>query len=117
VECQAEVFVDCQAEVMGECVTQCETEEGALFCDGQYVDHGDNLDACVDQLKDLLDIDVSGFIDGECDDNSCEVDAGGTFSCGVGGTGGGALAGWGLIGLAILVGVSRRRRGAVKRGQ
>jgi hypothetical protein len=109
IDCQADLFVDCQADVEGSCHSDCDGDDGALFCDGQFVDHGDNLDECVDALKDAFDIDVAGYIHGDCRGNHCEVHAGGGVSCGVGGSGGsGALAGWVLAGAAML-GVGRRR--------
>jgi hypothetical protein len=111
VDCQADGFVDCSVDVQGGCETACDLDEGALFCDGQFIDHGDNLDDCVEALQDLLDIEVDGYVRGECRGNRCEVEAGGTFSCGVGASdGGGAAAGWLLIGLAALAGTGRARR-------
>ena len=38
----------------------CKGDEGALFCNGQYVDTGNNLQACVDALRAALDIQVEG---------------------------------------------------------
>jgi hypothetical protein len=64
-DCQAAGQADCEAEVEGGCEGSCNGEEGALFCDGQYVDHGDNLKACADALKAALDIDVQGDVSGE----------------------------------------------------
>jgi len=62
--CQSEGQADCEAELQGGCEASCKGEEGALFCDGQYVDHGDNLKACADALKAALNIDVSGDVSG-----------------------------------------------------
>lgn len=65
IECQTEGYADCEADVQGGCEIACETEEGALFCDSQYVDHGDNLDMCIAALRATLDIEVMSEASGE----------------------------------------------------
>ena len=110
-ECQVDGYAACELDVQGECEAACDLREGALFCDGQFIDHGDNLIECIDALRDLLDIRVEGYVNGECDDGSCEAEAGGSISCGVGGRGDGASA-LVLIGLAVAGASIRRRRGA-----
>ena len=108
IDCQADGYVECTAEVTGGCEAACDTEDGALFCDGQYVDYGDNLDECVEALMALFDIEVEGYASADCQGNMCEAEAGGSASCSTGGAGGGlAAAGWILIGLAY---AGRRRR-------
>jgi MYXO-CTERM domain-containing protein len=108
IDCQADGYATCTVDAQGACMTHCDTEEGALFCDGEYVDYGNNLDDCVNALKDLLGIEVEGYAMAECHDNSCEAEAGGSVGCQVGGASGGA-------GLAVLfglfmLGATRRRR-------
>lgn len=87
IDCQGTAMADCQAEVTGGCEVACSRPEGALFCDGQYVDHGGNLDECVDALRDALDIEVSGYASaqGGCEGNQCSAsaEAGGEASCAV----------------------------------
>lgn len=109
IDCQADGYLSCTTEAQGSCTAHCDTEEGALFCDGEYVDYGGNLEACVDALKDLLDIEVEGYAEASCDDDSCEAEAGGSVGCAVGGRGAtpGLLA---LLALAML-GAARRRGG------
>jgi hypothetical protein len=77
--CQADLRAECVVDLEGGCVVECESPEGALFCDGEYVDHGGNLDECVSSLIALLDIHVEGYAEAECSGNSCEAEAG--FSC------------------------------------
>ncbi len=77
VECQRPRFEGCTAELRGGCMAECSTEEGALFCDGNYVDHGGNLAECVDSLRGLLNIMVSGSA--SCEGNSCMAE--GSISC------------------------------------
>lgn len=83
IDCQAEGYAQCKADLEGGCKADCQTEKGALFCDGQYVDHGGNLEECVGALKALLDIDVSGYAEGECSNGSCYGEAGGSITCAV----------------------------------
>ena len=85
--CNAQAHLDCQlscraegeASCTGGCEVACEQPEGALFCDGQYVDHGGNLDSCVAALKDKLNIEVTGYAtadaSGQCSGSTCEGEA------------------------------------------
>ena len=83
VDCQAALYGGCQAELEGGCKAECQKPEGALFCDGEYIDHGDNLAECVAALRALLDIEVEGYAEGSCSGNSCTGNAGGSISCSV----------------------------------
>lgn len=89
-QCSAEANVDCQidcqggctAELTGGCEVQCQNPDGALFCDGQYVDAGGNLQECINALEAALSItvDVSARGSAACEGNTCaaegEVSAG-----------------------------------------
>jgi hypothetical protein len=83
---------------------------GGLFCNGQYVDSGNNLQNCIDALKAQLNITVSGS--SSCSGNSCQAEGEASASCATapvrGGRGLGAAAGL-LAALGALV-VARRRR-------
>ncbi len=81
VDCQASGYADCKSELEGGCKVDCETEAGALFCDGQYVDHGGNLAECVDSLRAIFGIEVEGYAEASCSNNSCHAEAGATISC------------------------------------
>ncbi len=82
IDCQATLYADCEAMLQGGCEAECDKPEGALFCDGQYIDHGGNLAECVDALRELLGIMVEGYAEGSCSNGSCSGEAGGTLSCG-----------------------------------
>jgi len=110
VDCQAGGYVDCKADLQGGCEAQCERPEGALFCDGQYVDHGNNLEECVAALKAQLDVEVEGYAEGSCMPGSCAGEAGGSISCAVDrGNDSGWAWGAGLFMLGF-AGVTTRRR-------
>ncbi|MBN1654466.1 MAG: hypothetical protein JXA30_11910 [Deltaproteobacteria bacterium] len=79
IECQGEAYADCELDMQGGCEAACKTEEGALFCDGSYVDYGDNLDECVAALKAALDIRVEAYGEAGCEGGSCSAEGG--FSC------------------------------------
>ena len=74
-DCQAMGFADCETEVQGGCDVACKSEGGALFCDGQYVDHGDHLQECVDALKAALNIEVETHAEAACSGNACQASA------------------------------------------
>ncbi len=105
--CSSAGYVDCTTDLQGGCVTDCEASEGALFCDGQYVDVEGDLDACVEALRDLFNIEVEGYADAQCEGNTCTAEAG--ASCSVSGGTGGALGSTALLALAFFFGRRRRR--------
>jgi MYXO-CTERM domain-containing protein len=109
IDCQGRGHAQCQANLEGGCRIDCQTEQGALFCNGQYVDHGGNLAECVATLRALLNIEVTGYAEGECSGNMCSGRAGGSISCSVDRSGPvGWAAVFGLLGLVAL-GSARRR--------
>ena len=118
VDCQGEARAECEVDVQGGCEVECESQQGALFCDGQYVDHGDNLEECAAALRAALDIKVSGMTSGSasCTNGQCEAEgrAKGKVSsdCAVGRPGGrigsGVLVLLGM-GWVLALGVWRRR--------
>lgn len=113
IDCQTYGFAQCEAEVRGGCEVACESDEGALFCDGQYVDHGDNLQQCIDALEAALDLQVETHAEAQCSDGQCEARASASVSSsglcsassGRGGATSGALLLAGVLPLAL-----RRRR-------
>ncbi len=110
IECQAGGFVDCEAELKGGCEVACSKPEGALFCDGSYVDYGNNLEECVAALEAAYDIDVEGYAEGMCSNGVCTGEAGGTVSCAVEPDGHARTAGWLAFSGLLLFGAVRRRR-------
>jgi MYXO-CTERM domain-containing protein len=94
------------------CEGQCEEPEGALFCDGEYVDHGGNLEQCIDDLNAWLEahVDASAQGSASCENGSCEAEGSAEASCATvpGGPAGGAAALFGMIVAGAALG--RRRR-------
>lgn len=107
VSCSSDLYTDCKTRVQGGCETDCEAMEGALFCDGQYVDVAGDLGGCVDALKSLFDIEVDGYADASCDGDTCTASAG--ASCSVGDSRQGATTALLLFGI-LFFGVRTRRR-------
>ena len=115
VECQADGFAKCEADLQGGCEAQCTEPDGALFCDGQYIDARDQLRDCLNYLEGVLQIDVEGYAsaDAECRGNTCSAEAEAGVSCAA--SPAGAPAGsWGAFagvaaGLGLLVARRRRR--------
>lgn len=81
IDCQAKLEGSCKAELEGGCKAKCQQPEGALFCDGQYVDTGNNLQECIDALKRTYNIQVQGSASGQCSGNQCTGEAEGSVSC------------------------------------
>ncbi|MCA9600833.1 MAG: hypothetical protein R3A78_04760 [Polyangiales bacterium] len=114
VSCQADGYLDCKADLEGGCTAECKKPEGALFCDGNYVDHNGNLEECIDALKAELNIEVDASATGnaECSGGSCtaEGEANASASCavvpGTHSRGGAAAMLFGALGLFV----ARRRR-------
>ncbi len=80
--CNASARIDCQATCQsngylsctGGCQAACQnTGQGGLFCNGQYVDVGNNLQSCITALKDELNIQVTGSA--SCSGNTCQAQA------------------------------------------
>ncbi len=110
VECQAEGFSDCEAELQGGCETQCEEPEGALFCNDQFVDT-DDFDACIAEIEASFDVTVTGYLEGECSGNQCNVEAGCSTDCSTapGRTSSDFSIGMLVVGLAGMLGAAGRR--------
>ena len=108
-ECQSSGYAECTTDVQGGCQSDCTSMQGALFCDGDYIDHESSLEACVTALRERLDIQVDGYAAGECSGNMCAGEAGGSVSCAVapGARRGGAGL---LVLLGLALAVRRRRR-------
>ena len=81
IDCQAKLEGSCKAELEGGCKTHCQRPDGALFCDGQYVDTGNNLQQCIDALKATYNIQVQGSASGHCSGNQCTGEAEGNVTC------------------------------------
>jgi hypothetical protein len=100
----------------GNCQAACQEPETAMFCDGQYVDHGDNLSECIAAIEAVISatvtFDYSARGSSKCEGNTCEAEgeaeASATCSAAAGQTKGG-LEWLGLLGAAGAVAVSRRR--------
>jgi hypothetical protein len=74
-ECQTKGYAKCEADIQGSCKARCKADEGALFCDGQFVDNGDNLQMCIDALKAAFNAKVTVRAESEgesgCDGGTC----------------------------------------------
>ncbi len=77
IQCQANGYAQCETQLTGGCTAQCSQPQGALFCDGNWVDASD-LNQCEQDLQSLLNIQVSGSA--SCNGDTCQAQA--TASCG-----------------------------------
>jgi hypothetical protein len=112
-QCEGQCTGDCKAELEGGCEAQCQAPEGALFCDGQYVDSGDNLAECVAALEAALDIEIEGSATGQssCEGNACAAEGQASCSCTTVPVTSGSFAPIALgLGLVALLGNRRRSR-------
>ena len=111
VDCQAKGYVSCKADFEGGCKAKCTTPSGALFCDGQFVDTGDNLQNCVDALDAYLKEHVKASASAECSGNECSAEAKASATCAsVPGDPGRSSGLWllGVVGAVVAAGVRRR---------
>ncbi|HVU05749.1 MAG TPA: hypothetical protein VHE30_28565 [Polyangiaceae bacterium] len=123
--CQADGYAKCETDLEGGCTAQCSQPEGAVFCDGQYVDEGGHAQKCIDALdawlKEHVDVSASGQASSGCGDidgGGCHAEASGevkaSSKCSVSrvdeesDSTGFAAALAGLVGLAAM---ARRKRG------
>jgi hypothetical protein len=86
VMCQSSGYAKCEANLEGGCKADCQKPEGALFCDGQYIDHNGTVQQCIDAIKAALPsvtIDVSAQSSGSCDSttSTCMGQASASASC------------------------------------
>jgi hypothetical protein len=108
---------DCEADMQLKCETQCNDPDGAVFCDGEYVDRGNNARECIAALNAALDVEVEGSASssGECAGNTCQgqAEAKGSAKCSVSKPGSNDDLGVsiGLLGLVAASAAARRRRG------
>jgi hypothetical protein len=115
ISCQAMGSASCTASLTEKCTGGCMAHT-AIFCDGNFINAAD-ADACVNDLKSLFHIEVTGYASASsgCDGGACEAQAaaGGDVSCDVAPAGepplSRAVLGLGL-GLAT-IGIVRRRQG------
>jgi hypothetical protein len=115
VKCQEKELQDCETTMKGGCETQCEKPEGALFCDGQYIDHGGKARECIDSLnawlKSLVDVSASASLSSDCADGVCVVSV--EVGCDVGGQN--RTTPWmlfllfGFLAAAVVLSANRRR--------
>ena len=83
VSCQSNLSAACETKVQGGCQADCSNPKGALFCNGQYVDHNGTVDDCVNAIENLfptITITASGSSSGDCSNNTCSGQAEGSAS-------------------------------------
>lgn len=74
-ECDVQCNAGCTSELQGGCEVECSKPEGAVFCDGQYVDKGNNAEECLDAIEAALDIQGYASAEAECSGNECTASA------------------------------------------
>jgi hypothetical protein len=113
VTCSSNLEASCEAELKGGCDAQCDAPEGALYCDGNYVDAGGNLSKCINSLEAALNLKVDASASAKCANGTCEAEAEAGASCGgrvVGDHSPMGPAGLVLGGAALGLVLARRRR-------
>jgi hypothetical protein len=83
-DAQGQGYATCEATVQGSCEADCKKPDGALFCDGEYVDHNGTVDECIAALQKALptiNVDVSARGSSSCAANSCQAEGSASASC------------------------------------
>ena len=105
--CNVDCETSCTTQVKGACVSKCSTTQGALFCNGQYIDGGADLTGCITEIEGAGKK-VAGWVkvSGQGD---VTVTKGGDSMCSTSRTPGSY---WGaaMIGAFVALGAVRRRR-------
>lgn len=112
IDCQSKGYAECKAKLEGGCKAKCTEPSGALFCDGQYVDTGNNLQNCIDALNAYLKVKVEASGSAECEGSSCSAEGKVNATCGAAPvdptTTSGGLWVFGAVGLVGAVAARRR---------
>lgn len=80
ISCQSGGYLECEADLQGGCEIACQEPEGAIFCDGQWI-NTDDLESCADAIVASFDVEIEGYANAECEGNTCTAEAGCTSSC------------------------------------
>ncbi|HTM44272.1 MAG TPA: hypothetical protein VL137_04915 [Polyangiaceae bacterium] len=111
--CQSQGYASCETRLKGSCKTECTKPEGALFCDGQYVDRGGHAQECIDALNAYLKrhVTASGSASSSCSGNTCMAMAEGkaTAKCSMAKGPAGAMTGAWASALSLLLVAAARR--------
>jgi MYXO-CTERM domain-containing protein len=113
IEADFDCNIECQAELSGGCEIACESPEGALYCDGQYVDHGGNMASCISALNAYLDVEVDASASAACEGGKCTAEAEASCQASIGPRPSSQTVPWfaaGLAALGLAVAARRRRR-------
>jgi MYXO-CTERM domain-containing protein len=119
--CHMECRTRTQASCTGGCEVACTKPDAAIFCNGQYIDHGGNLQSCLDALEAAVSIrvtyDATASGSASCSGGSCEAEgkASAKASCAMSppGSDAGSWFSLGLFGV-VTAGLIRRRRRATQ---
>ncbi|MEM9456181.1 MAG: hypothetical protein AAGF11_18510 [Myxococcota bacterium] len=103
--CQGDVFEACQFDTVDQCGASCGTS-GTIYCDGQFVAGGDDVDPCMDALQ-QQEIDVT--VDVALGERP-SLPSGSLGLCRVGGAGSGSGSGAGWLGGLLVMGLIALRR-------
>jgi MYXO-CTERM domain-containing protein len=118
ISCQSKGYAKCEGDLKLQCEGECTKPEGALFCNGQYIDHGGNLQDCIASLnawlKSKVDVSAQGTASGQCMNGACTGEAEGSAkaSCATvpGGPAGAGVALFGMVLAGAALGRRRRAR-------
>jgi hypothetical protein len=117
--CQLDCRVDGDAKCQSDCEIACEKPNAALFCDGQFIDHGGNLESCVaainDWISEHVQVDATAEGSAACNHGTCTAEgsakASANASCAMSKTTTSSSGiGFGLLGVVTTGFFLRRRR-------
>ncbi|MET0384666.1 MAG: hypothetical protein ABW321_01845 [Polyangiales bacterium] len=113
--CEDDSYARCETEVRGGCETRCSGEEGALFCNGQFVDNRREVGECIDSLIETLDAHIDVYADSStsCRGSRCRTrsEAGIVTHCSTAlvGAESSIVPGLAILALCSVLGLRRRR--------
>jgi len=83
IACQAKGEADCEAQLQGGCTAQCDSPQGAYFCDSNYVDNGGNLAACEQAIDAFIKAHIQASASGSsnCANGVCNAEGQASCKC------------------------------------
>ena len=116
VSCQSGLYASCKTQVVEECKQECTVTGAAIFCSGQFLATGGDLQGCADEIEAEFGVTLDVSVSVQCEGGSCtaEADAAGEGNASLDCSAASDASGRGPWGMALVamagLGIAARRR-------